>query len=130
VSALLDASAKHSLAALAKALDRAARRSPAPCFVHVPKTKPKAVLHPAPALHGTSNLSVNWRLSQQIQCTLEHGYIASCEQRPHNMCLTKLGFCPLEMVPGKNNCTGKQCVNSSTEGCVQASTFPHLDSNV
>ncbi len=53
MSALLDASAKHSLAALATAPDRAARRSPAPCFVHVPKIKPKAVLHPDPILHGT-----------------------------------------------------------------------------
>ncbi len=59
MSALLDASAKHSLAALATAPDRAARRSPAPCLVHVPKTKPEAVLHPAPILHGTLTLNVN-----------------------------------------------------------------------
>ena len=59
MSALLDASAKHSLAALATAPNRAARRSPALCFVHVPKTKPEAVLHPAPILHGRLTLNVS-----------------------------------------------------------------------
>ena len=51
LTALLAPSTKHSRAALATALGRAARKSPAPCCAHVPGIGPKAGQHPDPVRH-------------------------------------------------------------------------------